>query len=130
MVIFEFDDFVFEGIKFKKEHEYPWSNKTEKTKFYRKLFKERSKEQAIKFVKREAGEDIHINLSRSIIAGAISVACIILMALTLSLFTMFGTFVLACIGFIALFMKYVFEKRAKSNWMSLKLNIYVINKIF
>jgi len=129
MITFEFGEFEFEGVKLKKNEEYPWKNNKEKIKLFNELIEEKNKEQAIRLLKKESIELIHINLSKSAITSTMSIVCAILMALTLSIFTFTQTIILGGIGFLLLFMKYIYERKAKHIFINLKLDIFMINEV-
>jgi len=128
-----FDSFAFEGLKLKKYEDYPWGNPKEKQDFYSNLQNESTnynKEKAIRFSEKEAGEAIHIGLSKSYVFTTLSIFCLVVMALTFSIATFAGTLTLGVLSGLFLLGKFVSRKQAQNSYSNLQMDYNVIEQIF
>jgi len=126
-----FDTYEFEGLKFSQFENYPWENKIERKDFYANLIEENTnynKEKLLRFLEKETSEKIHISLSRSFIFGIISIFCLILAGIIL--FSFFsGAIIIGIVSLVALFLKFIYKRKANLDLSILKLTYSLINSI-
>ena len=129
MIKMQFGKFEFDGLRIKRYEKYPWATPEERKTFFGKLQEDGthySKERWIRFSEKEAAELIHVNMSKSYILKALSIFCILVIALSGTV----GTLIFGFIGLFSLLFSYFFKNMARQNWINLQMDYFMSNILF
>jgi len=131
--MFKFLDLEFSNICINRYEEYPWTNKKEKNAFYEKLIEDASdasKEKTKIFLKKEALELIHINISKAIVYCLSSIIFFIIAMLGSTIFSPWSIVFLCIVTWSFLVAASIKLNRAKKEYISLKFIDTIVNTIF